>query len=478
MRRPSSVRVGLTLVAAATALLAATTGRVDAQPEGASAALLADAFDTQPWSTAFTATRARQLPANQIDFAGHPLDVTFDNSGRIWGIGEFGLQAIRANAAGTSLTKENLPLKVYLDDQNQILDWTKPFTSFLGGYGAGSPLAESVIRAGSTVWAVWGGEQNNAAVGNHSILVRYDPSTTPATACSIPLPGDNNEAIGLAYDASRGRVWFAQSEGDHRQASSTPYSTLGWVKVAGLGARCQNALDYGGDPRPTADNPALRAAAQATINSLQCTAAQESSATANCVHIVPGTSLPSGAAHLEYDATADALWITNWGDSKLRKYSMATGAITTYTPPAAPAHPEGKWPVAWQVAANATHVYVNEYNTSRLLRFTKSTGAWSVIEVPNNGYETEVHSIALNGSQLWFTVSDEDYDSQTALGYVDLASWTAAVKGVIYTGWSSLAMHPNQPAANRHSFRGIALSGNKIALADHGDTAYVTLTKK
>ena len=49
----------------------------------------------QTWSSAFTATAARQLPADQIDFSGHPLDVTFDSNGRAWGIGEFGLRTYR-----------------------------------------------------------------------------------------------------------------------------------------------------------------------------------------------------------------------------------------------------------------------------------------------------------------------------------------------------------------------------------------------
>lgn len=425
----------------------------------------------QTWSNAFSATSARELPADQIDFAGHPLDVTFDSSGRVWGIGEFGMQVVRATAAGTDITKHNYPIKFYLTPDNQLLDWTKPFSSAFFPHASSSDLGESIVRAGSSVWTAQGGEQRWDATSNHSILTRFD-STAPDNTCAVPLPGDNNEVIGLAYDSGRGRLWFVESEGDHRQGSG--YATIGWVKAAGIGSRCQNFLEYGGDPRLSdSQNASLRSSAQATINSLQCTSVQESDVNANCVHIVGGTALPSGAAHIAFDPAADALWITNWFDGKLRKYSIGTGGFQTFTPPPSSA----SIPVAWQIAANGTYVYFNEYMGNRILRFNKSTQVWSTIRLPF-GLERQVHSIDLSGNELWFTVSDEDYDSATQIGYIDLSSWQGSVKGTLYTGWSSLPMHPNQKPGNQHSFRGLEVSGNRIAVSDHGDMAIVTLTRK
>lgn len=482
-----SVRAGLVLGAVSALTLALSTTQIEAE-----AAADVETFVYQDWTTAFTASQARQRPANVIDFAGHPLDVTFDSAGRVWGIGEFGLQT--PWVSGTTVYREALPMKVYVDGNGQIIDWSKPFRNHDGALSAGSELGESIIRAGSTIWAAYGGAVGSGLTQNHSILVRYDSTTAStsspgwAASCAIPLPGDNNELIGLAHDSTRGRIWFVESEGDNRVGGgASPYATIGWVKVAGLGARCQNTLDYGGHPRRSlAENNQTRAEAQATINSLQCTAAQESDATANCVHIVGGTSLGSGAAHVAYDAAANALWITNWYapdvPSKLWRYSIASGAITSYTAPAPPTDlPEDEdLPTAWQIAVNGTHVYFNEYESSRILRFTKASGAWSYVDIPSDGYRRELHSIALHGDQLWFTLSDEKYRSQTAIGYVNLNAWTSPIKGVIYNGWSKLAMNPDQPAANRHSFRGIEVNsaGTKIALADHGDTAYVTLTLK
>lgn len=433
------------------------------------------------WSTSFTADQTRLRPANQIDFAGHPLDVTFDNTGAVWGIGEFGLQATRTSNG--VLTKHNLPIKVYLTHSDEIKDWTKPFTAAWfraltpdDPYASGSDLAESIVSTGSSVWAAYGGEQNYQAVNNHSILARY-PTDDPHNYvkwCAVPLPGDNNEVIGLAFDSKRNRVWFVESEGDHRQGAVS-HTTIGWVKEAGLGGRCQNELDFGGDPRLTrSQNDTLRASAQQTVNSLQCTTAQQSDPDANCVHIIGGTGIPSGGTHIEYDAGADALWMTNWFDRKLRKYSIATGTWTTYAAPA----PTTALPVAWQVATNGTHVFFNEYEGNRILRFTKSTGEWSIIELPvaNN---VETHSIALSGSKLWFTISDEDYDLNTEIGNIDLASWDTGARGVHYSGWQSLPMHPDQKPGNEHSFRGIDVGpGGRIALADHGDMATVILTPK
>lgn len=482
-----SVRAGLLLGAAAALVLASTTGPVDAEEPSVSASA-ADSFAFQSWTTAFAAGQARQLPAGSIDFAGHPLDVTFDSAGRVWGIGEFSLQT--PWVSGTTVNREALPMKVYVDAAGQLRDWSKPFRDWQGNLSAGSSLGESVIRAGSTVWAAYGGSQGSALTDNHSILVRYDSTTATASnpgwaaSCAIPLPGDNNEVIGLAYDATRGRVWFVESEGDNRVGGGVaPYATVGWVKVAGLGSRCQNTLDYGGDStRSIAWNQARRDEAQATMDGLQCTAAQDSNAAANCVHIVAGTDLGSGAAHVAYDAGAGALWITNWYDSSLWKFSIANETFTRHAAPAPPEDlPDGELATAWQIAVNGTHVYVNEYEGSRILRFTKATGAWSVVDIPSDGWQREVHSIALEGSKLWFTLSDENYNSQTAIGYVDLTAWSSAQKGTIYQGWGSLPMlAANQSAGNRHSFRGIEVNpaGTRIALADHGDLAYVTLTKK
>lgn len=433
----------------------------------------------EPWSSAFTASRAHLLPAPQTELAGQPLDISFDNAGAAWAIGEFGFQTTRT--VGGTVTRHSLPIKTYLtnDTPPQILGWTKPFSSYFAPHSSTSDLAESITTAGSNVWAAYGGEQDGGATDNHSILARYatDDPHNWGKWCAVPLPGDNNEVIGLAYDSKRGRVWFAESEGDHRQGSGA-YTTIGWVKSSGLGSRCQNELDFGGHPDLSeSQNDALRASAQQTVNSLQCTAAQDSDPNADCVHIIAGTGVPSGGTHIEYDPYSDALWMTNWCDRKLRKFSIESGswaAPINAPPPKVPTSGICPYGVAWQVAVNGTHVFFNEYEGNRILRYTKSTGAWSVFDIPVND-NVETHSIRLRGTKLWFTVSDEDYNASTNVGYIDLAGGSHK----LYTNWDSLPMNPSQAPGNKHSFRGIDVGpGGKIALADHGDMATVILTPK
>ncbi|WP_154402730.1 hypothetical protein [Nocardioides speluncae] len=411
------------------------------------------------WSADFTATPVR--PANGF-FAGQGLDVAFDQMGAAWGIGEFAMQATRAK--GDAATTHQLPIKAYGNWQ-----WTKPFRSLLNGgqRSESSDLGESVIYAAGAVWIAQGGGQDAGLTQNHSILTRIS-TTAPYTACQIPIPGDNQHLIGLAHDTKRNRVYFATSEGPDG-------SNLGWVKAGGLGPRCQNGLDYGGNPALTAtQNAALAVAAQQTIDGLRCTSAQDATATGNCVHVEP-VSMPTGAAHLAYDAASDSLWSTNWADRVLRQYELASRTLLTHTAPESPyTGPALFGATPWQIAANATHVFMTEYNGHRLLSFEKATGTWSAIETPLDllgvdGLDVQTHSLTLSGDSLWFTVADEEHGVATAVGRVSVSGWAAGTPhGVLYSGWGE-----------GHSFRGVDVSPTgAVALADAPDGATLLLTPR
>lgn len=424
------------------------------------------------YSNAFTVQHARL--SHGMEFAGHPLDVEFDNTGAAWTLGEFGMQVGRS--VGSSMSKLAPNVKLYTTASGEWIDWTKPFHSTWGGWSSASELGESVVATPNSVWVSQGGQQGQDLSGNHSLLTRYS-TTAPYTSCQIPLPGNDNQVIGLAYDSARDRIWFAESEGDHRHGGGA-YSTIGWVKASGLGSRCQNDLDYGGNPTLSAgSNAFLRAAAQSTVDSLACTAAQESSATANCVH--HGTSnLGPGATHLNYDAGLDTIWITNWADRKLRRLNPATGqVIATYDAPDSPLPPMGA--VAWQIDSDADAVYVNEYNGRRITRFDKAAKTWSSIDIPV-GNNVEVHSITRAGQWLWFTVSDEDFNGTAKVGKINLSSWSGSgtVQATMYGGFPQMALSASAPPGNRHSFRGIDVRGNRIAVTDHGDMQTLILTQK
>lgn len=445
-------RLGYTLatVLVASFIVSACAGPSQSEPGKATFASAGTIWSVRDWSADFTATRARDTAG--FSLAGHPLDVAFTPDGGAWGVGEFGMQATRAQ--GSTLTKHNIPLKTYVQD-GQLVGWTQPFQSLANGQAASSSdLGESVLSAAGAVWVAQGGGQEKSLTDNASILTRI--STSTGESCAIPIPGDNVNLIGLAHDTKRNRIYFATSEGEG--------SRLGWVKASGLKTRCQNGLDYGGNPTLSAEeNAALRANAQTVVDSLKCTPSQDLSIATNCVHMVP-TPMPTGAAHLTYDATGDALWMTNWGDRKLRRFNPNTGNIATYAAP--PASEGVALPLPWQIASNATHVFMNEYNGNRLLAYNKVAKTWAVVPTPTDALgvessQVQTHSITLAGDRLWFTVSDEDGNAKTAVGWVDVKRWAAGAPiGVLYTGFESLP-------GDAHSFRGLDVNAaGTVALAD------------
>lgn len=432
-----------------------------------------------PWSRAFTAVSHRLEHAPSNDAGGHPLDTVMDRTGAPWTVGEFSMALTRGTTGG-DVERVNLPLKQYTTG-GKFTGWTKPFSSTWGGTSSSSEIGESIVDAGHSIWTGFGGQQaREAGTNNHSLLMRVDVND-PTNVCVVPLPGYNNEVIGLAYDSVRDRIWFVEGEGDHLRAGN--YSTLGWVKATGLDGNCLNDLDYGGNPALTeAQDARVQAAASRRINALACTRAQEQSGTGNCVHHATSDLAPGGT-HLVYDQEDDVMWINNWADRNgiLSSFDPATGRVTTY--PAPPANLD--LPIIWQIAVDGDAVYVNEYEGNRILRMNKTTGTWSALNVPtglvaDNPGAVETHSIAISGRQMWFTISDEDYSERsTALGYVNLDDWAAGkASGTIFTGWNTLPMAADAPAKNAHSLRGLDVIGDRIAVTDHGDMATVVLTRK
>lgn len=484
MRRTRELAVAGSLLIASLALAVTMPASVPAAAVPVDQPTTGMSASTQ-WNTAFSTKRHPLVES--MDFAGHPLDVAFDNQGAVWTIGEFGMQIIRAK--GTEPLGRFTAVKTYHNGP-ELIGWTRPFNNGLRMYdpnleprASTSSLGESIIHTGGEIWALYGGNQPHPVdspyvPGNHSLLVRV-ATTAPYAMCVVPLPGDNNQAIGLAYDSARDRVWFTESEADGLQAGD--YSRIGWVKASGLGSQCLNELDYGGHPGYSeAVNASKRATAQAVINDLRCTSGE--GAAADCVHLV-GKTLPTGAAHVVYDAGLDALWISNWASGELVKYSIAGNTFVTYDAPSSPmAWPNG--PVWWQIAVRGDAVFVNEYEGNRLLRFDKSSKRWSAISTPTVGpsSKVETHSITRAGNKLWFTASNEHQNptGTTLLGYVDLDAWAqgSAVTSVYPLSGSDLAYQPVRNG-KLHSLRGLDVAADgRIAVTNHGDLETLVLTPK
>ncbi|HVE82689.1 MAG TPA: hypothetical protein VND93_07565 [Myxococcales bacterium] len=79
-----------------------------------------------------------------------------------------------------------------------------------------SELGESaIVDPAGFVWFSEGGgffyeltSDGKKVHPNHSRILRYDPASGSFRVYNVP--GDRNEAVGLAWDAARGRIWFAE----------------------------------------------------------------------------------------------------------------------------------------------------------------------------------------------------------------------------------------------------------------------------
>jgi hypothetical protein len=437
------------------------------------------------WNTLFTA-KQHSVAGNIL--LGHPLDITFDSAGTVWSIGEFAMSL--AKVSNTTLSSHRIlspllngtyPAPFVNSIQSAHPQSGDPTAIAPFAYSASSELGERIIRAGNYVWATQGGTQfigtDKTGVYNHSLLIRVN-TANPMDVCLVPVPGDNNQVIGVAYDPVRHRVWFTQSAGDHLTSPWAKQSMLSWVKADASGRLCQSTLDFNN-----------RAGAATTINSLKCTAAQESDANADCVHtvkdrsVIPGPDLLEGAGHLTYDETSDCLWIVDYATRFLYRYDIDTDRARRIRMPAPGAGASSPYlgAVAWQVEANANAVFINEYIGNRLLRLDKAklgiSNPWFAIQLPVST-AVQTHSLALRGSKLWFTISDETPTENLAprsrIGYVDVNQWEAGnVTGRMLIQWDTLP-HPY----GVHSFRGIAANGARLAVTDDGNRSIVVLTAK
>ncbi len=135
----------------------------------------------------------------------HPLDLVVDAAGRVFVNQEFHLEFHRYDPVDGEVTALAIPKPpppgpfastIFSDHRTQ--------TSILG---------ESVILdPAGNVWFTQGGAGlYQGEHPNHSRVVRYDPDAPAEDAWRIyNLPGDWNEAIGVAWDPVRERIWVAE----------------------------------------------------------------------------------------------------------------------------------------------------------------------------------------------------------------------------------------------------------------------------
>lgn len=428
-------------------------------------------WTTRDWNDDFT---GEAIDTGVHPGSGSPLDVNFDSAGDVWVLGEFTTGVVRASQGSTEFFEAPLQ-KVWDQAKGQYVP-SKPYGSLFssGSKTHVSGAGERVIDTGAAVWFTHGG--TSASSDNYTRLIRFDRNATddPTTddderLCAVHVPGAGAEGYGLAYDSASNRVWFSAQRVFEGSGTGSQSDVVGWV-IDGE-QPCNNSLNY--------DDPAQVAAADAANT---C----DTESQVDCVHQVPlpeGTGAP---AHLAVDNASGYLWIVDFTGQYLNRMSLTTGAIESFALPA-PTRPGifGMFP--WQIRVDGDAVYMGAYGDSRLIRFDKTVPnpatacadlvdgqnpCISVIPVPMQDPEVNIHSIALHGDRLYFTVANETGNPRTPdasyFGYVDVDAWAAGTPtGVVYTGFGTLGPADPLGEGTHHSFRGIEVNAaGVVALAD------------
>jgi streptogramin lyase len=218
-----------------------------------------------------------------------------------------------------------------------------------------SVLGEStIVDSTGKIWFSQGGGYNyTGAHPNHSRIVSYDPVTSVYKTYNIP--GDDNEISGLAWDASRGRIWFAQHKRQRcigfacataQPAKLTSFnpsaisSNNSFDFVAAVGAVTCNGGSLGTAPStaPTVgscSNNSLRSCFtphDCVLISQVCPAGVTDDTA--CYHEYP-VSDASYISRLQVTEDGSALWYSNYlgSTANLGRLELSTGAITRF-----PAH--------------------------------------------------------------------------------------------------------------------------------------------
>jgi hypothetical protein len=158
------------------------------------------------------------------------------------------------------------------------------------------------------------------------------------------------------------------------------------------------------------------------------------------------------AAHLDYDAAANAIWIGGWWTPALGRYDISNDAFTMF-PASEPSNPEAPAPFGllksgvWHTGADQNYVYFTEFFDNDLVRFDKTADpatcqdldadghnpCMDEIHLPASDRGAAVYDLQFYDGRLWFAGGGGARDA--ALGYVDLSSWNT---GVVYTGMEAL----------------------------------------
>ncbi|MGD0392088.1 MAG: hypothetical protein ABSC41_05540 [Acidimicrobiales bacterium] len=366
---------------------------------------------------------------------GNPLDVTFSTGQTLWDNSEFSFCALGENtfsdpAQPVSTSRmTNLPLQYNLTKRPDVQCIFGPC-----GATASSELGEAVIYSDQQIWSTEGGAllYTFGSILNRSEVVAYNPSSS--TFSTYIVPGNNPEIIGIAATGSGGstRIWFVQA-GPQMLDSFLPSAVTKMVNGA----------------YPLAKAPSFEQIPLPAKNT---------------------NGIGNFPAQVAADPSGSALWITQLFGSEIDKVDATTGVVTAY--PYTSRNRYSKFlhqASPWGIVADSSYVYAIDVGDSNIVRLNKVTGQINQVPIPHTSTSESGYGLALSpdGSKLYFTIggdADAPFGAQTALGYIDVSSWTgsAPTKATIYTGLSAVT----DPAGTSGSYCGIAVTGSQVAIAD------------
>ncbi|MEM7142632.1 MAG: hypothetical protein AAF548_16540 [Actinomycetota bacterium] len=427
-------------------------------------------WTVRDWSDDYSG--ATHSVAHDQSAANALLDVTVDEEGDIWAVGEFSRGIVRVDDG--TVEGHLVPTGVVTTtagglDQEPILPFVRSGTSDRTAVSVGG---ERVIAAGRSIFWTRGDIYSATEADDFAQIVEFDLDAVddPAThyddrMCVIHVPqlatgAHDSHLYGIAWDGQR--IWAAETRfGEGNTSSLVSFAFDGTTHAM----TCDNELDY--------NNPAAVAAADSAN---LCAAGSPGP---SCMSRVELGAVESGSAtHIEVDPVDGTLWLTGGlYRSTLGHHDPATGATTWYQLPWANKSDFGN-SYPWQLRVDTDAVWIGEWYDVDLIRFDKAT-AGPACEVGTAGPSPCIgevhlpattgdgmHSIALDDQgRLWFT-------NHQRVGYFDTATWgTANPTGVIYEGLETLFGHPSRLTGIE-----IAPDGRVVFNGSHGTKQIAELT--
>ncbi len=422
---------------------------------------------TQTFDEYFEAAKLERYPTGAAAPAA-PLDVT-ENQRGVFAIGEYSDTILTGDPskmpagslAGRIAATDAPPVPIFrFDDPGDMLALfikSSPFTtSLFGSDPARTPitsLGERIIPTGDADGTVFfsqgGGFFSGSGAQNHSRIVRFRPGA-PSTDglpgdddprfCAYAVPGDRNQVLGLAWDPVRQRVWAAESRLNLIAPNTFEPGVLSSFRPAELA--CNNMYDYRTPYTETSPVAPQR----------YCSTPTET----GCFRKYPAPASATGVGQPVFDDMGtpanpddDVIWFSAVLGSLVR-FTIRTGTFTVYPLSRAPGGDplaQTLGPLPWRIVTTADSVYLMESGDNDLVRLPKAragdaacqalvNGAnpcLSEVQLPIVGHDqfqiTQAHTIALDGNNLFFTVTSADLSmvepDNATIGYVDLPSWLA-----------------------------------------------------